>query len=105
MPFIQLPKAPDSLGEGRQARGVSYQADSGAGWVAEVDEVGPGEKEISEQVYRAALVANEAHNDALPEPEPPAASPFAAILAKADADVSDAELRTLTLAMARRTLA
>lgn len=79
MPYISAPFMPDTIGEGRTASGVTYQEDDGANWAAQVDEVRAGDTEITADAYAVILAANEAHNDALPEPPattPPDANAF-----------------------------
>lgn len=75
MPYIRFDKMPDSLGVGRTARGVTYRHDDLSGWVARVDEVRPGETEITEAEYEAMSAANLAYNEALPVPEAPPPPP------------------------------
>jgi len=70
MPYITLPAKPL---EGRDASGASYESDTLGNFVAWVDEAMPGDVEITEKQYRAAIAANDAHDAALPAPEPPPA--------------------------------
>jgi len=104
MPFVQRSGTPDSLGEGRQVRGISYEADTGANWVGVANEVGVAETEISEATYRQALADNDAHNAAIPPPPPPPPDPLQAILDKDEEAITAGDLKTLTLALARRRL-
>jgi len=75
MAYIRYAAAPDSIGVGRQARHVSYEEDTGASWVAEVDEVRAGEEEITAGDYFIAVETNRLHNATIPAPEPAAPTP------------------------------
>ena len=70
MPYIQHASRPGALREGRQVRNASYEADTSANWVGEVDAIEAGDTEITEDQYKAALATNEQHNGAIPEPKP-----------------------------------
>lgn len=122
MPHIKFATQPRSIGIGRQARNISYKEDTLADWVCEVDEVLAGETPIDAAAFNSTAAANSTYNAALPPPSPPPPLPFAtytaaeiaattppagkiadakAILAKADVDITAAELKTIVLLMAR----
>ena len=75
MSYITYATAPDSLGVGRQARGVSYETDTGSNWVAEVDAALSSETVIDQATYDTQVSANDTHNAALPPPPAPAPAP------------------------------
>lgn len=98
MPFIRYDQQPLALEQGRTATGVSYEDDTLASWVAEVDAVLTGEREITKEDYAAAAKANAEHNAAIPapvvEPAPPSPKDIAraAITAARDIDSLKAAL-------------
>jgi hypothetical protein len=98
MPYISIATKPDSIGVGRTARRASYRADSGADWVAEVDEVRPSEIEISEAAYLATAAANATYNAALP-PAPAPARPLSPEDALVKAIMAASDIASLKVAI------
>ena len=103
MPFITFPSFPETLGEGRSAWGVSAESDTHANWVAEVEAVMPGETEITQQQYDAAVAANAAHNAAIPPPPPPPPTAEEQALAAVQAipidDIADPIMRAFAISI------
>lgn len=66
MPYISFAQHPGSIGVGRQARNSSYEEDTRGNFVAEVDEVLPGETEIDAATFAIMTAANGSHNAAIP---------------------------------------
>ena len=123
MNHIRASVAYEAFIAGRDVDSAAHREDGSPGYcIGIVNEVREGDEAITPTQYLAELDAITAYNAALPPPPPPPmqslatltaaeigattvpSGPFAtvkAILAKADADITAAEIKTLVLMMAR----